>query len=872
MKKLITTLAIMMIASAFVSAQDLQYGFYKDSIATSMLNEDLTHVAETSDGFIATGSYSYGFFEKTANGWQSFPKNIYDMEDIASLDSGMYVASNDYRVYAFDSLNIKLLATFPKFIYDMKVYGDTIMVGHEDGFVSVSYDAGTNWKTVDLELPLIGTSYPDIYAVAILNGDFVAIDSRGIIHHSSTNADTAWTIENPGLSRIYSSASLKAHKNGFGVLTTGYYIYRIDGASWQQVFKANTYLQDVVIVNSQIMYAVGTNVIVFTRDGGKTWTQYANMPYAFSSVAYNQNLDQICAVGKYGAVVLLDNVTQNQAPKIVGSLENTHVAVGVEKSWNIERLFRDVDGDFLQYQLKVPVTGVSVRGNTLTAQFDSAGTYPLTIVAFDGTAETEYSDTLFAENTNWISVPVVQVPFGRSFELPVNLSTIEPVNFANVKINFKRSVLRIDSMYVDALPNGMEFYANPDSGVCLLLSPNAPIDSITTITLVCTALGDVDDSTSVSVDESSVFVSGTDAVTVLFDHGGVKVVPDTHKLTIQTTYAGSDFMDEVIFKVTDYYGVQTKKPFLGLAIFDSVARGNVDIIVDPSLNAASTITYNDLLMFKLYLLGKLQLPYVPAADITKDGVANILDFAQLVYFYLKDSTRAGNTGAVVVEPESRKIYLTRDTEIGFNFYVLGDIDASGPYQPSSPKANSGFLAKANNNTLFIPNDGSIVVELELNGSVESSNGDLFVVDLPTGIQRALIIDVSGDDIEIEFSGNTEIISAKANGSNLSITSVGDAESSAMPDEFKLEQNYPNPFNPTTNIRYSIFETNTVKITIFDIMGRVIKELVNEVKDAGTYTVTWNGRDNAGQMATSGLYLYRIEAGTFTDVKRMMLMK
>lgn len=89
----------------------------------------------------------------------------------------------------------------------------------------------------------------------------------------------------------------------------------------------------------------------------------------------------------------------------------------------------------------------------------------------------------------------------------------------------------------------------------------------------------------------------------------------------------------------------------------------------------------------------------------------------------------------------------------------------------------------------------------------------------------------------------------------------------FPKEFALSQNYPNPFNPFTKINYSLPQGTKVSIKIYDVLGKLVKELVNEYKDAGTYTVTFDGSNFA-----SGVYFYKIDAGTFVNTKKMVLIK
>jgi hypothetical protein len=90
---------------------------------------------------------------------------------------------------------------------------------------------------------------------------------------------------------------------------------------------------------------------------------------------------------------------------------------------------------------------------------------------------------------------------------------------------------------------------------------------------------------------------------------------------------------------------------------------------------------------------------------------------------------------------------------------------------------------------------------------------------------------------------------------------------STPLKYELSQNYPNPFNPITNTKYQVPKTGMVTIKIYDIIGREIKTLVNEVKNPGSYIVTFNGSEFA-----SGVYFYRIQSGDFVQVKKMLLIK
>ena len=101
--------------------------------------------------------------------------------------------------------------------------------------------------------------------------------------------------------------------------------------------------------------------------------------------------------------------------------------------------------------------------------------------------------------------------------------------------------------------------------------------------------------------------------------------------------------------------------------------------------------------------------------------------------------------------------------------------------------------------------------------------------------------------------------------NIVITDVSD--NSQHPNEFRLYNNYPNPFNPTTIIRYSIPEASFTSIRIYNELGKEVSALVNETKSAGTYEVEFNASN-----LSSGVYYYKLQAGSFTETKKMILTK
>ncbi len=93
-----------------------------------------------------------------------------------------------------------------------------------------------------------------------------------------------------------------------------------------------------------------------------------------------------------------------------------------------------------------------------------------------------------------------------------------------------------------------------------------------------------------------------------------------------------------------------------------------------------------------------------------------------------------------------------------------------------------------------------------------------------------------------------------------------------PSTFHLAQNYPNPFNPETSIRYALTRPGKVKLSVYNLLGRKVVDLVDEVQTAGEYNLRWNGKDSRGLSVATGVYIYRIQANGASLVRKMTLLK
>jgi hypothetical protein len=108
--------------------------------------------------------------------------------------------------------------------------------------------------------------------------------------------------------------------------------------------------------------------------------------------------------------------------------------------------------------------------------------------------------------------------------------------------------------------------------------------------------------------------------------------------------------------------------------------------------------------------------------------------------------------------------------------------------------------------------------------------------------------------------------------NLNDFLVGIQDQPVQPHNFKLYQNFPNPFNPNTSIKYELNKSGKISLKIYNILGQEVRTLINTKQSQGIHSVLWDGKNNHGQLVSSGVYLYRLEAGEFVKTRKMILVK
>jgi hypothetical protein len=98
------------------------------------------------------------------------------------------------------------------------------------------------------------------------------------------------------------------------------------------------------------------------------------------------------------------------------------------------------------------------------------------------------------------------------------------------------------------------------------------------------------------------------------------------------------------------------------------------------------------------------------------------------------------------------------------------------------------------------------------------------------------------------------------------------EEMESPYRFEVQQNYPNPFNQQTIIEFTVPTDGRVRVTIYNLLGQKVKKLLDENRTAGRETLRWDGKDDQGREAATGVYFYRVDVGDFTEAKKLVLLK
>ncbi len=253
-----------------------------------------------------------------------------------------------------------------------------------------------------------------------------------------------------------------------------------------------------------------------------------------------------------------------------------------------------------------------------------------------------------------------------------------------------------------------------------------------------------------------------------------------------------------------------------------------------------------------------------AADVDGNGQVNAYDAANILYAYAHhDTTISGNVlmkssargsvvfGKLVGQSNSSTVVLPISLSNSANVYsAYVELNIDNNY--ANIENVAGSLPQG---WVMSHNYSNGVLKIAMAGTTPLSDGNIAEISL----------NLKDKETHFTVTGTAEL---NANYS----TELGNLTVKQIPNQFELSQNYPNPFNPTTTIKYQLAQNSKVTLEIYDMLGQRIKTLVNDVQDAGYYSVSWDGSNNFGQQVSSGIYIYRLQAGSFVKTLKMNLLK
>ncbi|MCG3119725.1 MAG: hypothetical protein ALAOOOJD_02236 [bacterium] len=190
----------------------------------------------------------------------------------------------------------------------------------------------------------------------------------------------------------------------------------------------------------------------------------------------------------------------------------------------------------------------------------------------------------------------------------------------------------------------------------------------------------------------------------------------------------------------------------------------------------------------------------------------------------------------------------------------------GPYQIAG-RVRHKNLGRGAENAIVQALDNGVIIATALTGD----DGSFSLDEMPAGEFKISATSATGDaEQAVPVSvgngrsvGNVEL--------TLGTTSVKET-AAEVPTKFELEQNFPNPFNPETSIKYHLPARTNVTLRVYNALGQEVRTLISALQEAGVYAATWDGKDNNGRQLSTGLYLFRLEAGDFVMTRKMAMVK
>jgi hypothetical protein len=302
----------------------------------------------------------------------------------------------------------------------------------------------------------------------------------------------------------------------------------------------------------------------------------------------------------------------------------------------------------------------------------------------------------------------------------------------------------------------------------------------------------------------------------------------------------------------------------------------IDMFGDANIDRSVDIA--DVVSVIAFILGNIDFTsrQFMAADVVPNDTVNVADLVGIINMILgrwsgpSPSSYPGPMGIVRLDYEdlqaggTGEVKVLADLEVpvaGAQIKINYDSEQLSFGAPRLSDWSNKFITEYKDDK-----QGNLIVVLYNLSNNPISPGEGKFLSLP--------VTVSPNAINKIKLGIDEMVLADQNAVEIPV----DYGKTSVPKAFELSQNYPNPFNPTTTIKYSLSsagdgaETLPTTLRIYNVLGEVVRTLVDEPRSPGIYYQVWDGKDDQGKEVASGIYFYRLKAGKFSETKKMVLLK
>ncbi len=461
----------------------------------------------------------------------------------------------------------------------------------------------------------------------------------------------------------------------------------------------------------------------------------------------------------------------------------------------------------------------------------SAGTYPLSFIVNDGNGGIVSNDLTLEVAPPGLSIDTLQAMPGGTVSIPVvldNQGVTSAVGAFEILISWNPEALTLNDVTRAGRTGSFEyFHINRDDG------------GAGTVRIV--GIADIRNGVV-----SPPMQPGVGPIFML----DMSVASDEHLIgvSLPVTFLNADPSDNTLSDSTGYLLVH---PELTNGIVRVVGPDEV-LIGDINLNGYPC-EVGDIVLFVNHLTNPVLFPFNSvqraASDVNEDGLMETV--ADLVYLI---NIVNGNIEWPLIAPGQATFDLQLLAQgdqtrfIAHSTSLLGAVLVKLAHQPGAeltPVSDGVF-------TLAYNDDGSVLTVLA------------YLPDLPNGPKPSGACDLFSVNGKFTEAGVTELSASTAYGL-LMTTEI-------LPQTFKLSQNYPNPFNATTKIDFDLPEASHVRLDIYDITGKKVCTLLDEDRQAGYYSLNWDGTDSNHKVVSSGVYFYRLTTADDVHTMKMTLLK